>query len=130
VATQDDRGWAELAGVSSAAGFQLEEQAMRLAFYGLILAAIPILIGHGISHAANEQGTPAPGISPQAIAHYRSMLSGYSPESANALMTEAAALLHIYSGVTPGSAGWQELQSHKAELENMRSQLCQALLKC
>jgi len=103
---------------------------MRLAFYGLILAAIPILIGHGISHAANEQSTPAPGISPQAIAHYQSMLSGYSPESVNSLMTEASALLQIYSGVTPGSTGWQELQSHKAELENMKNQLCQALIKC
>jgi len=103
---------------------------MRLAFYGLILAAIPILIGHGISHAANEQSTPAPGISPQAIAHYQSMLSGYSPQSVNSLMTEASALLQIYSGATPGSSGWQELQSHKAELENMRNQLCQALIKC
>jgi hypothetical protein len=103
---------------------------MRLPLYGLLLAAIPILIGHGISQAANEQNTPAPGLSPQAIAQYRSMLKGFSPETVDSLMTEALTLIQTYAGASPGSAEWQELKRHKAEFEEMKGRLCQVLIKC
>ncbi len=103
---------------------------MRLPLCGLLLAAIPILIGHGISQAASEQNTPAPGLSPQAISHYQSMLKGFSPETVNSLMTEAVTLIRTYAASAPGSTEWKELKAHQTELEQMKAQLCQALIKC
>ena len=56
---------------------------MRLPLYGSLLLAVPILISHGISHAASEQNTPAPGLSAQAIAQYEAILKNLSPETLN-----------------------------------------------
>jgi hypothetical protein len=36
---------------------------MRIPIFGLALAAVPILIISGLSWAASEQTTPAPGLS-------------------------------------------------------------------
>jgi hypothetical protein len=103
---------------------------MRLPLYGLLLVAVPILIGHGISHAASET-TPAPGLSAQAIAQYEAILRNLSPETLNSLLSEALDLVHVYSGATPGTAEWAELKRHKSELQELKARLCaSSLISC
>jgi hypothetical protein len=103
---------------------------MRLPLYGLLLAAVPILISHGISHAASEN-TPAPGLSAQAIAQYEAILKNLSPETLNSLLGEALDLVQVYSGAKPGSAEWAELKRHKGELQDLKARLCAgSLIAC
>lgn len=99
---------------------------MRLRIFGLALAAVPILISSGLSRAASEQATPAPGLSPQAISHYEQALQSLSP----ATIREALALLRTYSGASSASAGIAALKAHKAELEDLKSQLCSTVARC
>jgi hypothetical protein len=103
---------------------------MRLPIFGLVLAAVPILISSGLSRAASEQATPAPGLSPQAISRYEQMLQSISPETVNSLVTEAVALLRTYSGAPSASAGFAALKVHKAELEDLKNQLCSGVIRC
>ncbi len=104
---------------------------MRLPLYGLLLAAVPILISHGVSHAASEQNTPVPGRSAQAIAQYETILKNLSPATLNSLLGEALDLVQVYSGAKPGSAEWAELKRHKGELEDLKSRLCAgSLISC
>ncbi|HZL58650.1 MAG TPA: hypothetical protein VFC38_03020 [Stellaceae bacterium] len=102
----------------------------RIPMLGLVLAAVPILISHGISHAASEQAIPAPGLSPQALSHYQEMLKGLSPETVNSLITEALMLVHTYAGAAPGSTELQELKQHKGELQDLKTRLCATVLHC
>ncbi|MGH7014556.1 MAG: hypothetical protein ACREEL_10480 [Stellaceae bacterium] len=103
---------------------------MRFPIFGLVLAAVPILIGSGLSRAASEQATPTPGLSPQAISRYEQMLQSLSPETVNSLVSEAVVLLRTYSGADANSAGLQALKQHKAELEDLKSQLCSTVIHC
>lgn len=104
---------------------------MRLPIFGLVLAAVPILISSGLSRAASEQATPAPGLSPQAISRYEQMLQSLSPETVNSLVTEAVELLRTYSsGASSASAGLAAMKAHKAELEDLKNQLCSAVIRC
>jgi len=103
---------------------------MRIPILGLALAAVPILISTGLSRAASEQATPAPGLSPQAIARYEQMLHGLSPDTISSLVSEAVALLHTYSAAAPGSAELQELKRHKAELQDLKIRICSTVITC
>jgi len=101
---------------------------MRLPIFGLVLAAVPLLIGSGLSRAANQDSAPTPGLSPQAISRYEQMLQGLSPETVNSLVGEAVVLLRTYSN--SGSAGLAALKQHKAELQDLKAQLCSAVIHC
>jgi len=101
---------------------------MRLPIFGLVLAAVPLLIGSGLSRAASQDSAPTPGLSPQAISRYEQMLRGLSPETVNSLVGEAVVLLRTYSN--GGSAGLAALKQHKAELEDLKAQLCSAVIHC
>ncbi len=101
---------------------------MRLPIFGLVLAAVPLLIGSGLSRAANQDSAPTPGLSPQAISRYEQMLQGLSPETVNSLVGEAVVLLRTYSN--SGSAGLAALEQHKAELQDLKAQLCSAVIHC
>lgn len=101
---------------------------MRLPILGLVLAAVPLLIGSGLSRAANQDSAPTPGLSPQAISRYEQILQGLSPETVNSLVGEAVMLLRTYSD--GGSAGLAALKQHKAELEDLKAQLCSAVIHC
>jgi len=101
---------------------------MRLPIFGLVLAAVPLLIGSGLSRAASQDSAPTPGLSPQAIGRYEQMLRGLSPETVNSLVGEAVVLLRTYSN--GGSAGLAALKQHKAELEDLKAQLCSAVIHC
>ncbi len=103
---------------------------MRLPIFGLVLAAVPMLISSGLSRAASEQATPAPGLSPQAISHYEQLLQSLSPETVNSLVGEAVTLLRTYSGATSPSAGLAALKAHKADLEDLKARLCSAVIHC
>jgi hypothetical protein len=104
---------------------------MRLPLYGSLLAVVPILTSHGISHAASEQNTPAPGLSAQAIAQYEAIPKNLSPETLNSLLGEALDLVQVYSGAKPGSAEWAELKRHKGELQDLKARLCAgSLIAC
>ena len=101
---------------------------MRLPILGLVLAAVPLLIGSGLSRAASQDSAPTPGLSPQAISRYEQMLQGLSPETVNSLVGEAVVLLRTYS--YGGSAGLAALKQHKAELQDLKAQLCSAVIHC
>ncbi|MGH6984160.1 MAG: hypothetical protein ACREEI_08035 [Stellaceae bacterium] len=101
---------------------------MRLPILGLVLAAVPLLIGSGLSRAASQDSAPTPGLSPQAISRYEQMLQGLSPETVNSLVGEAVVLLRTYSN--GGSAGLAALKQHKAELQDLKAQLCSAVIHC
>jgi len=101
---------------------------MRLPILGLVLAAVPLLIGSGMSRAASQDSAPTPGLSPQAISRYEQMLQGLSPETVNSLVGEAVVLLRTYSN--GGSAGLAALKQHKAEIQDLKSQLCSAVIHC
>lgn len=101
---------------------------MRLPIFGLVLAAVPLLIGSGLSRAASQDSAPTPGLSPQAISRYEQMLQGLSPETVNSLVGEAVVLLRTYSD--GGSAGLAALKQHKAELQDLKAQLCSAVIHC
>ena len=101
---------------------------MRLPILGLVLAAVPLLIGSGLSRAASQDSAPTPGLSPQAISRYEQMLQGLSPETVNSLVGEAVVLLRTYSD--GGSAGLAALKQHKAELQDLKAQLCSAVIHC
>lgn len=101
---------------------------MRLPILGLVLAAVPLLIGSGLSRAASQDSAPMPGLSPQAISRYEQMLQGLSPETVNSLVGEAVVLLRTYSN--GGSAGMAALKQHKAELQDLKAQLCSAVIHC
>ena len=103
---------------------------MRLPIFGLVLAAVPILISSGLSRAASEQATPAPGLSPQAVSRYEQMLQSLSPETVNSLVTEAVTLLRTYSVASSASACFAALKAHKAELEDLKNQLCSGVIRC
>ena len=102
---------------------------MRIPIFGLALAAVPILIGSGLSRAANEQATPAPGLSPQAISRYEQALESLSPTAANALMSEAAMLVHLYSGALPHPMSLPALPQ-QAALEDLKAEFCSARTGC
>ena len=99
---------------------------MRLPIFGLVLAAMPILISSGLSRAAGEQATPAPGLSPQAISRYEQALQSVSP----ATVREALALLQASAGASSPSAALAALKAPKAELEDLKNQLCAAAVHC
>ena len=101
---------------------------MRLPILGLVLAAVPLLLCSGLSRAASQDSAPTPGLSPQAISRYEQMLQGLSPETVNSLVGEAVALLRTYSN--GGSAGLAALKQHKAELQDLKAQLCSAVIHC
>ncbi|MGH6973844.1 MAG: hypothetical protein ACRED6_04360 [Stellaceae bacterium] len=101
---------------------------MRLPILGLVLAAVPLLIGSGLSRAASQDSAPTPGLSPQAISRYEQMLQGLSPETVNSLVGEAVVLLRTYSN--GGSARLAALKQHKAELQDLKAQLCSAVIHC
>ena len=101
---------------------------MRLPILGLVLAAVPLLLGSGLSRAASQDSAPTPGLSPQAISRYEQMLQGLSPETVNSLVGEAVVLLRTYSN--GGSAGLAALKQHKAELQDLKAQLCSAVIHC
>lgn len=103
---------------------------MRLPIFGLVLAAVPLLIGSGLSRAASQDSAPTPGLSPQAISRYEQLLQGLSPETVNSLVGEAVVLLRTYSGADAGSAGIAAMKQHKAELEDLKAQLCSAVIHC
>jgi hypothetical protein len=103
---------------------------MRLPIFGLVLAAVPILISSGLSRAASEQAAPVPGLSPQAIGRYERMLESLSPTTVNSLATEAIALLRTYSAAGSSSAGLAALKAHKAEIEDLKAHLCSTVIRC
>ena len=86
---------------------------MRLPIFGLVLAAVPLLIGCGLSRAANQDSAPTPGL---------------SPETVDSLVGEAVVLRRTYSD--GGSAGLAVLKQHEAELEDLKAQLCSAVIHC
>ena len=45
-------------------------------------------------------------------------------------MGEAVVLLRTYSGAGDGSAGLAALKQHKAELQDLKAQLCSAVIHC
>lgn len=103
---------------------------MRIPILGLALAAVPILIGSGLSRAASEQAAPVPSLSPQAISRYEQLLKSLSPGTVNALASESAMLLHTYSGAFTHPMGLPALKLQQAELEDLKARLCAATTGC
>jgi len=103
---------------------------MRLPIFGLVLAAVPLVIGSGLSRAASQDAAPTPGLSPQAISRYEQMLQSLSPDTVNSLVSEAVTLLHTYAAMGTNSAGLAALKQHKADLEDLKTQLCSAVIHC
>jgi hypothetical protein len=103
---------------------------MRHATFGLILAATILAIGGGLSDAAHAQATQTPSLSPKTINALEQMIQGLSPDTINMLVAEAAKIQHGAAGGMPGSLDRQELKQHKAELEDLRTQVCSTIIAC
>jgi hypothetical protein len=58
------------------------------------------------------------------------MLNGLSPETLDSLVSEALALLHTNSAAATGSAEFEELKRHKAELQDLKIRICSTIITC
>ena len=94
------------------------------------LAVTMVLIGTCLACGANAQATSVPTLSAKEISGLQQMISGLSPEMVNQLLAEAMALQHVSSGGQVTAQERQELKAHKAELQELRTQVCSTLIAC